>query len=133
MRQHITHALTYLGVYGLCTVLDVGMVALTHLLLGWPLLVAVALGFTTNVVSGFVLGRLVVFPGSRTRLGTASWRYAVLTGVNVLVGVGGVTVVVSHGFNYLIARVTASGFLLALNYVVMRWWVFAAKDATSPA
>jgi putative flippase GtrA len=133
MRQRILHALTYLGVYGLCTVLDVGMVALTHLLLGWPLLVAVALGFTTNVACGFVLGRLVVFPSSRTRLGTASWRYAVLTGLNVLVGIGGVTLVVSEGLNYVIARLCASGSLLVVNYVVMRWWVFDARREVARA
>jgi putative flippase GtrA len=124
MRQRITHALTYLGTYGTCTAFDVGVMATTRLALGWPPFVAVTLGFMTNVTAGFVLGRMIVFPGSRTRLGTASWRYAVLAGFNVLIAVGGVTAAVVQGVNYLLARLVASVGLVVVNYVVMRWWVF---------
>jgi putative flippase GtrA len=132
MSPHLRHALTYLAVAGACTALDLGTVALTRLLLDLPLLVAVGLGFGANVGSGLLLSRRHVFPGGRSRLSTASWRYAVLVVANVLVGVGAVTAVVAQGTSYLLARLGSSALLVAVNYAVMRWWVFDVRRAFTP-
>jgi putative flippase GtrA len=113
----------YVLVIGMSTGLDVALVLITRRLL--PLLVAVLLGFVGNVTSGYLLSRRFVFLRATARHVSATWRFAVLVGLNVGVGVLAVTALVSEGVPYLLARVISSGVLVPTNYVVMRTWVFA--------
>jgi putative flippase GtrA len=117
-----------LASYGLVmavgTGLDVVCVTLLRRTPGVPLLLAVGCGFLANVVSGYLLGRRFVFRSARHTARKSMPRYAVVVALNVLVAIGGVTLLVSDGLPYLGARVLASVLLVPLNYVAMRSWVF---------
>jgi len=121
--DRLRHGLEYLGVAAIATAADVGTVLLCRAQ-DLLLFLAVALGFAANVVVGFVLQRFFVFRGSRRTLRAATWRYGALVGSNVLIGVGGVTLVVEAGSPYLLARLVSSALIVALNYAALRWWVF---------
>jgi putative flippase GtrA len=122
-RWNPKKVVAYLLVIGISTGIDVGLVLTSRRVL--PLLLAVLLGFAGNVTSGYVLSRHFVFLRATARHASATWRFAVLVGVNVAIGVLVVTVMVSQGVPYLLARVISSGVLVPTNYVVMRSWVFA--------
>jgi putative flippase GtrA len=113
---------TYLLVILISTGLDVGCVLLLRQLL--PLLVAVLSGFLANVLSGYLLSRRFVFLRATARHASASWRFGVLVGLNVAVGVFAVTFLVAHGLPYIAVRLLSSGLLVPTNYLVMRSWVF---------
>ena len=122
-RWNLAQFAAYVAVILTCTGLDVGCVLVLRQVL--PLLLAVATGFVANVVTGYVLSRRFVFLRATAPHASASWRFGVLVGINVAVGVFAVTFLVAHGLPYLAARVLSSGVLVPTNYVVMRTWVFA--------
>ena len=122
-RWNLRQFAAYVVVILTCTGLDVGcVVVLRHVL---PLLFAVGTGFVANVLTGYVLSRRLVFLRATKRHAGASWRFGVLVGINVAVGVFMVTFLVAQGLPYLVARVLSSGLLVPTNYIVMRSWVFA--------
>lgn len=122
----VRHAVSYLSVVAVCFVLDVGTVFVLDRVLSLPLTLSVLGGFTVNVATSFGLQRRLVFRPKRFHAGLARRRYGLLVALNVLIGVLGVSWVVGHGVPYPIARVTASGTLVIVNYASMRWWVFRA-------
>lgn len=116
----------YALVIVVCTGLDVTCV---FVLRKWlPLLLAVLAGFLAQVVGSYVLSRRLVFLRATRGHANASWRFAVLVGVNVLIGVGGVTAMASAGMPYLGARALSSAVLVPLNFVVAGTWVFVEAD-----
>lgn len=122
-RWNPVKLVAYVVVIGISTGVDVGLVLLSRRVL--PLVLAVLLGFVGNVTSGYVLSRRFVFLRATTRHMSASWRFALLIALNVAVGVLAVTLMVSQGVPYVVARVVSSTVLVPTNYFVMRNWVFA--------
>jgi putative flippase GtrA len=127
----VRHAVSYLSVAALCFLLDVATVYAVRQGPGLPLVLAVLVGFAANVSAGFGLHRRLVFRPPRLRAVRARRRYALLVGINVAVGVLGVSWVVAVGVSYPLARVTASGFMVVVNYIAMRWWIFASTPQTT--
>jgi putative flippase GtrA len=115
------------------TLLDLISVSLVRYVLHAPWFIAVATGFAANVTSGFVLNRMFVFDDGHASLRTATWRYGVLFAFNALVGIGGVTVLIDHGWPYIVARLTSSVFLVITNFIVSKLWVFEVRSVSREA
>ena len=115
---------------GVGTVLDL-VVLLSLRRAGLPLLLCVFFGFSASQVSGFLLNRKFVFTGGRSSLLGSSWRYGVLVAINLAVGVGGVTWIVSQGADYLVTRVVVSALLVLFNFAVAHLWVFRSGSVSS--
>jgi putative flippase GtrA len=114
-------------VNGVGTIVDVSLVFLLAKVLAAPLLLAVFCGWLSSVLLGFNLNRRLVFPDGQASLFAASTRYVILVAFNMLVGVGGVTLLVSHGWNYVLTRLLSSTFLVIVNFLATRWWVFVVR------
>jgi putative flippase GtrA len=126
MRRHeVFRAFRFVTVNGVGTVADVCLVYLLHHVLSAPLLIAVFSGWLSSTLCGYVLSRRFVFADGHASLVKSSFRYFVLICFNLAVGVGGVTWLVAHGWNYLLTRLLSSTFLVIANFLVARRWVFA--------
>lgn len=127
-RRELGRMPRFIVVNGVGTVLDVTSVFLLGSMLGAPLLFAVSCGWSISQMCGFVLNRRFVFRDGRASLGTASVRYLVLVLFNLAIGVGLVTWLVSHGWNYILTRVLTSVFLVIFNFAVAKLWVFVVRE-----
>lgn len=132
MRHELQRTIRFIGANGFGTLLDLTLVYLLHNRAGTPLLLAVSVGWLANVSSGFILSRVYVFSDGTASTFEASWRYATLVALNLAVGVGAVTYVVSKGVPYIVARPASSTFLVAFNLVASRW-VFGIRRAQAQA
>lgn len=111
-------------VNGVGTVVDIGLVfVLTHVLSA-PILAAVFCGWLSSMLCGFFLNRRFVFSDGRASLFTASGRYLTLVALNLAVGVGAVSWLVSDGWNYVLTRLLSSTVLVITNFAIARWWIF---------
>lgn len=126
-RVTLIQLVSYALVMAVGTGLDVTCATLLLRVDELPVLVAVGAGFLANVVSGYVLGRWLVFRSAQHAARKSVPRYAVVVGLNVMVAVGGVSLLVSAGVPYLVARLASTAVLVPTNYVVMRQWVFLAR------
>jgi len=106
--------------------LDLAVLSLVRSGLGWPLPVAVTLGYAVALTTNFLLNRVLTF-GSDSPLGPESLRYAGVVAVNFGVVLLGVTTgLASAGVPYPVARVAAGAAEGVFLYCAMRWFVFAA-------
>ncbi|MCW2606212.1 MAG: hypothetical protein JWO60_905 [Frankiales bacterium] len=119
-------------VAGTGTALDL-TAALLLLRAGVPVVLGVAVGWSCNVGSGYVLNRRVVFPDGTATVASSARRYAYLVALNALVGVGGVSLAVELGTPYVLARVVSSILLVLTNLVLSRYWVFRVPRQGAPA
>ncbi len=126
-RRELVRVCRFIVVNGVGTAIDVGSVFVLTRFLAAPLLLAVFCGWSSSQLSGFALNRRFVFSDGRAALGTASVRYLVLVLINLAIGVGLVTWLVAHGWNYILMRVLASLFLVLFNFSVAKWWVFRVR------
>jgi putative flippase GtrA len=131
-HQEVGRVGRFILVNGVGTVLDVGLVTALRHWTSIPIPIEVTAGWLVSMVSGFVLNRRFVFQDGQSTWFAASWRYFVLVGFNFLVGVGGVSLLVEHGWSYLPTRLLSSAFLVASNFVVARRWVFVVRDNQPP-
>ena len=93
--------------------------------LGWPLPVAVTIGYAVALSVNYVLNRVFNFR-SRAPLGPESLRYAGAVAVNFGVVLLGVTTgLAAVGVPYQVARVAAGAAEGIFMYSAMRWFVFA--------
>jgi putative flippase GtrA len=132
-RPEVVRTCRFIAVNGVGTVLDVGSVFVLTRIVGAPLLLAVFTGWSSSMVAGFLLNRRFVFSDGRATLFTASRRYLALVGFNLLIGVGLVTLLVAHGWNYVLTRLLSSMVLVAINFAVARWWVFVVRPTNDEA
>jgi len=114
------------AVIGECTfALDLLLLTLVHDTLGWPLPVAVTIGYAVALSVNFLLNRTLNFRSHRP-IGPESLRYGAVVAVNFGVVLLGVTTgLAALGVPYQVARVVAGACEGAFMYCAMRWFVFA--------
>lgn len=132
-RTGFIRAIRFTVFNGVGTVIDVAIVALLSRGLGVPLLLAIACGWTSNMITGLLMNRYLVFADGQSTFYTATWRYIILVTFNLAVGVFGVTALVSSGWPYLPTRLLSSTLLVVINYFVARSWVFAVRSTSGAA
>lgn len=120
----------FVGVIGM--VVDLTILTISREILGLPLPLAVALGFTVAVVSNFTWNRFWTFPESRQRpITTQLVQFALVNlvglGINevIVLGLYPVFLRLSHDpIAYLAAKVIAIGVVLFWNYGANRMWTY---------
>ena len=109
-----------------CTfALDLALLTAIHGRLGWPLPVAITIGYGVALSVNYLLNRVLNFR-SREPIGPESLRYAGAVAVNFAVVLLGVTTgLAAAGVPYQAARVAAGAVEGIFMYCAMRWFVFA--------
>ena len=105
---------------------DLVLVTLAHGALGWPVPVAITIGYGTAFTLSYLLNRVLNFR-SHAPAGPESARYAAVVALNFLVlllGVG--SGLAALGVPYQLARLVAGACEGAFMYCAMRWFVFGA-------
>ncbi len=105
--------------------LDLALLTALRSGLGWPLPVAVTIGYAVALTVNYVLNRVLNFR-SHAPVGPESLRYAATVAVNFGVVLLGVTTgLAAVGVPYPVARVAAGAGEGIFMYCAMRWFVFA--------
>ena len=95
--------------------------------LGWPLPVAVTIGYAVALSVNYVLNRVLNFR-SHAPVGPESLRYAAVVAVNFGVVLLGVTTgLAAAGVPYQAARLAAGACEGIFMYCAMRWFVFVVE------
>ncbi len=123
----------YLVISGFSFVLDLALLTAVHGGLGWPLPVAVTVGYAVALSVNYALNRVLNFR-SHAPLGPESLRYGGAVAVNFAVVLLGVTTgLAAAGVPYQVARVAAGACEGVFMYCAMRWFVFSpARSTGSP-
>jgi putative flippase GtrA len=101
--------------------------------LGWPLPLAVTVGYAVALTTNYLLNRVLTFR-SHAPLGPESLRYAGAVAVNFGVVLLGVTTgLAALGVPYQLARLAAGAGEGVFMYAAMRWFVFPRRGEVSPA
>ena len=111
-----------------CTfALDLGIVSLTHGVAGWPLPVAVTIGYAIAFSLSFALNRRFNFR-SEAPVGFQLLRYVLVVAINFLVILLGLTTALDAlGVPYQLARIAAGAGEAVFVYCAMRWFVFRTR------
>ncbi len=110
--------------------LDLALLTVVRSGLGWPLPVAVTIGYAVALSVNYALNRVLNFH-SHAPLGPESLRYAGAVAVNFGVVLLGVTTgLAAVGVPYQVARVAAGGAEGIFMYCAMRWFVFSPARST---
>lgn len=117
----------YALINGFTFAVDLALLSLLHGFAGWPLALAITVGYLAAFGLSFVLNRVLNFR-SHAPVGRQTVLYAVAIGINYaafLLGVG--TGLVALGVPYQAARVIAGACEGIFMYCVLRWVVFAER------
>jgi putative flippase GtrA len=121
----------YLLISAFTFVLDLALLTLVRSGLGWPLPVAVTLGYAVALSTNYLLNRVLNFR-SHSPLGPESLRYAGAVAVNFGVVLLGVTTgLAAAGVPYQVARILAGACEGIFMYCAMRWFVFRTARSTA--
>jgi putative flippase GtrA len=113
-------------------VVDLTVLTISREVLGLPLSIAVAVGFTVAVISNFTWNRLWTFPESRQRpIAGQLVQFTIVNivglGINELIvlGLHPLFLLATHDpLAYLTAKVVAIGVVLFWNYFANRLWTY---------
>jgi len=120
----------YLGAGGLGVSANIGVAYLARRA-GFALVPAVAAGWVSSVLVGFLANRGLAFRDCGDRGSVQAVRYCLLAGANSLVVVASVSGLVLLGWPCAVAQLLLTGITVVLNYLACTFWVFA--DRGSPA
>ncbi len=114
--------------------LDLGLLTVMRSGLGWPLPVAITIGYVIAFSVNYLLNRVFNYR-SHAPVGPQAGVYALVVLVNYLVCILGVGAgLAAVGVDYHLARVLAGGCEAVFMYAAVRWVVFRREGGTpSPA
>ena len=117
-------AFRYLLIGGATFLIDLGLLAMLHQVLDWPLWLATGTAFLATFVFNYSLQRTFSF-SSRAAHGNTLAKYLTLlafnTGATILI----VWLIDQTGWGWGIGKVAATVATTTWNYFVFRYWVFA--------
>jgi putative flippase GtrA len=132
LRTLVNHsAFRYLLIGGLSFLLDVGLLALFHEILGWPLWLATATAFLSSFVFNYGLQRAFSFGSEGTHTRTLA-KYLALLAFNTLATIGIVALVDLTDLGWGTGKIVATVVTTAWNYAAYRYWVFAPARPQRP-
>jgi putative flippase GtrA len=124
MRPVIAQFIGFAVINGCTFALDLLIVTITHGTLGWPVPVAVTVGYAIAFSLSFALNKRYNVR-SHAPVGPEVTRYVGVVAVNFLVLLLGVTTLLSElGVQYQLARLVAGGCEGIFMFCAMRWFVF---------
>lgn len=127
-RPLSSSAVRYLLAGGLSFLVDIGLLALFHSVLGWPVWIATGAAFLLSFAFTYTVQRIFSFMAT-TPHGRAVTRYTLLVAFNTLATVGIVSLVNASIVGWVGGKVAATIVTTVWNYFAYRYWVFApARD-----
>lgn len=117
-------AFRYLLIGGATFLIDLGLLAVLHEVLGWALWLSTGTAFLATFVFNYSLQRTFSF-GSRSAHGNALAKYLTLLAFNTVATIVIVWLVDQTGWGWGIGKIAATVATTAWNYFVFRYWVFA--------
>lgn len=128
-RRLLGHTATrYLLVGGLAFLVDIGLLAFFHEILGWPLAVSTPTAFLLSFALTFVLQRQLTFQTSAKVVGSAV-RYTLLVIFNAVATTFIVAGGAAIGLPWEWAKVVAVASTTVWNYFAYRYWIFPRRPA----
>jgi len=122
----------YLLVGGSAFLVDLGLLALLHEVLGWPVWIATAAAFLLSFAYTYSLQRLA-FRSERTH-GTALVRYTALVVVNTAATSGLVALLALTPLGWVGAKIVTTAVTTVWNFFIYKYWVFATpRDESASA
>lgn len=120
----------YLLAGGVCFLLDFGLLALLHEVLGWPTWLSAGLSFLVSFAFTYSIQRMFSF-SSRAPHGRALIRYTILVGINTVATIAIVALVDKSALSWAGGKVIATLITTVWNYYAYRYWVFAHTETAS--
>ncbi|AMB57835.1 GtrA family protein [Microterricola viridarii] len=121
----------YLFAGGLSFLVDFGLLALFHVVFGWPTGIAAGVAFVGSFAFTYTIQRTFSF-GAQTPHGRALVRYTLLVAANTLATMGIVALIDSTVAGWGVGKVVATIVTTAWNYFAYRYWVFAPTQTAAP-
>lgn len=108
------------------TLVDFGLLALLHGLLGVQVVVSAVAAFLAAFVVNFTLSRQWTFESTQMKPGVQLVKFSILVAANTVVTAVGIWFLTSAGMQYLLAKLLLTAVIVCVNYFVMRLWIFPA-------
>jgi putative flippase GtrA len=133
LNRNVVVSATRYGVTGMASlIVDVGGLMLLHEVFGIWVPLAATMSFLASFVVNFTLNRNWSFAAVHGARNHQLFRFTALVCANSVVVFIGMTLLVSLGMNYLLAKCILVLVTVVVNFFVMRFWVFATPEP-SPA
>jgi len=129
VKQHVKQVSAFLTVGVLSAAIDGGVFLLLERV-GVHAVAASVIGFLTSFIFNYFGNRRLVFRANHP--GTF-WKYVTLVGVNLGLSAGIVALGVAWGILPIVAKVASMVIIAALNFVMLRSWVFRHPAPSQPA
>lgn len=128
-RTHSTRrsAVRYVLAGGLAFLVDLGLLALFHQVLGWPTWLAAGLAFVLSFGFTYSIQRYFTF-GSHAPHGRALLKYTALVIFNTLATAVIVSLIDLTPAGWAVGKVAATAATTIWNYFAYRYWVFADRN-----
>jgi len=110
----------------LAFLVDLGLLALFHQVLGWPTWLAAGVAFIISFAFTYTLQRYFTF-GSEAAHGPALVKYAALVAINTVATAAIVGLIDLTPAGWAIGKVVATAVTTIWNYFAYRYWVFAGR------
>lgn len=125
-------AVRYLIAGGLSFLVDFGILALLHAVLGWPTWLAAGTSFLISFAFTYSIQRVFSF-GSRAPHGRALIKYTLLVAANTVATTVIVALVDQSSLSWAGGKIIATIVTTVWNYFAYRYWVFAEPSRPTPA
>jgi putative flippase GtrA len=126
-------AIRYLIAGGLSFIVDFGLLAVLHDLVGLPVWLATGIAFLVSFAFTYTIQRVFSFE-SRAPHGRALVKYTILVAFNTLATVAIVSLLNGTALSWGGGKVVATVVTTCWNYFVYKYWVFAERTPVrSPA
>jgi len=128
LRQFFVYGL----VGGIATLLDWGTFYLTNNLLGFHYIVCTIVSIFFGSGTNFILNRLITFKSKSKRVGIQLVAYCLVSAVSIFLSVGWMYLFVEViGLVPLIARMTTTCIMYAINFLLVKFFVFSPRTVWS--
>jgi putative flippase GtrA len=117
-------AVRYLLAGGLAFLVDLGLLALFHVVLGWPTWLAAGTAFVVSFAFTYTIQRWFSF-SSQAPHGVAILKYTALVAFNTVATAVIVAFIDQIGAGWLVGKIVATAATTVWNYFAYRYWVFA--------
>lgn len=119
-------AVRYLLVGGMAFLIDIGLLAILHELIGVPLVAATPTAFLTSFGVTYLLQRTITFDGM-SAWGPSAVKYTLLVVFNAFATTAIVSGIDAMGLTWEIGKVAAVTATTVWNYFAYRYWVFTER------
>lgn len=120
-------AIRYLVAGGLAFLVDIGMLAVFHQVLGWPTWLAAGSSFVLSFAFTYTIQRYFTFE-SRAPHGRTLLKYTILVIFNTLATAAIVALIDLTPAGWAVGKVVATALTTIWNYFAYRYWVFADRS-----